>query len=163
MTSIKIIAHNLIFIYHSALHCCLLELSSGCVLWSLPRGPRGQSTCGHLKWSRGRIVAPSEALNRLGSYKEPHTSIIGSESEISSCGELGASYRGESGSKLEGLLLIKPGWILFKFPFDVTPLLAFCYTMCLLQKVKAIYDRLAWTFRGSHKHFNRKFVKKETV
>lgn len=35
-------------------------------------------------------MAPGEALNRLGSYKEPHTGIIGKESEISPRGELGA-------------------------------------------------------------------------
>lgn len=84
--------------------------------WSLPMGPRVQSTCGHLKWSRGLIVTPAETLNRLGSFKEPHTGIIGRESEVSPCGELGALVRRLRVKAGGGHFLIQPGWILFKFP-----------------------------------------------
>lgn len=91
MTSIKIIAHNLIFIYWLCIALLLLAAQqAGCAPRSLPMGPSGQSTCGNLKWSRGQIVAPAETLNRLGSYKEPHTDIIVRESP---CGKLGALVR----------------------------------------------------------------------
>lgn len=59
-----------------------------------------------------------ETLNRLGSYKEPHTGVIGRESEISSFGESGALARrvrvkAERGG---GHFLIQSGWISFRFP-----------------------------------------------
>lgn len=60
-------------------------------------------------------MAPGETLNRLGSYKEPHTGIIGKESEISPCGGLGALVR--VGVKAGGGALLNAAWVdLCRFP-----------------------------------------------
>lgn len=92
-----------------------MELSGwACARIFYPWGRETNQHVENLKWSRGQIVAPGETLNRLGSYKEPHTGVIVRESEISPCGELGALVR-RVGVKAAGggRFLINPGRILF--------------------------------------------------
>lgn len=116
MTSIKIIAHNLIFIYS----LCIALLLHGAQQLGVCQDlyPGGQSTCGNLKWSRGQIVAPGETLNRLGRYKEPHTGIIVRErnNPMWRVRCISDASQGQSWGVEGGHFLINPWWILFRFP-----------------------------------------------